>query len=113
MTAPSDDAPVLRFSTDELLERDRLGVTCEVYGRLTARIDIEPVPGARFHFSTVARALPELTISTFSASPVTVRRTRELLADGNDDIILVMPPVAESVVPHLGREVSIMQATPS
>jgi AraC-like DNA-binding protein len=106
MTAPLDDIPVLRFSTDELPERDRLAVTREVYGRLTARIDIEPVPETPFHFRTVARALPELVISTYSSSPVTARRTRELLADGNDDVVLAVPPAVETIVSHLGRELS-------
>jgi AraC-like DNA-binding protein len=106
MTAPFDDIPVLRLSTDELPERDRVAVACEVYGRLTARLDIEPVREAPFHFRMVATALPELVISTFSSSPVTVRRTRELLADGNDDVVLSAPPAAQTMVSQLGREVS-------
>jgi AraC-like DNA-binding protein len=105
MAAPSDDIRILRFSTDELPERDRLAITREVHGRLTARIDIEPAPGVPLHYRAIAWALPELTVSKFSESPQTCRRTRELLADGNDDVVLVAPTTA-SVVSHLGRELS-------
>ena len=45
MAAHSDDIGILRFSTDELPERDRLPIMREVHGRLTARVDIDPAPG--------------------------------------------------------------------
>jgi AraC-like DNA-binding protein len=106
MAAQSDDVRILRFSTDELPECDRLPIMREVHGRLTARIDIEPAPGVPLHYSVVARALPELTVSMFSESPQICRRTRELLADGNDDVVFVAPTTARSMVSHLGRELS-------
>jgi AraC-like DNA-binding protein len=102
MTGPSDDIPVLRFSTDDLPERDRLAVLREVHGRLTARTEIEPTRGVPLHFRTIARLLPGLVISSFSASSASVRRTREMLADGNDDILLTVSPTG--LVSHLGRE---------
>jgi hypothetical protein len=94
MGAQSDDIRVLRFSTDELPERDRLPIVREVHGRLTARVDIEPAPGVPLYYRVIARALPGLTISMFSESPLTIRRTRELLADGNDDVVFAVPPTA-------------------
>jgi AraC-like DNA-binding protein len=104
MTAPSDDIPVLRFSTDELPERDRLAVLREVYGRLTGRVEIEPARGVPVHFRAIARALPGLVISSFSASSANIERTREMLADGNDDILLAVSPTAGHLVSHVGRE---------
>ena len=106
MAAQSDDIRTLRFSTDELPERDRLPIMREVHGRLTARIDIEPAPGVPLHYRVVARALPGLTVSTFSESPQICRRTRELLADGKDDVVLVASTTAGSMVSHRGRELS-------
>jgi hypothetical protein len=106
MAAQSDDIRVLRFSTDQLPERDRLPIMREVHGRLTARIDIEPTRGVPLHYSVRARALPGLTVSMLSESPLTVRRTRELLADGNDDVVFALPPSAASTMSHLGRELS-------
>jgi AraC-like DNA-binding protein len=106
MAAQSDDNRVLRFSTDELPERDRLAIMREVHGRLTARVDIEPAPGAPLHYSVIARALPGITVSLFSVSPQTVRRTRELLADGNDDVVFVALPTGGGTVSQRGRELS-------
>src|SRR5215472_16035888 len=104
MTASAGDIPLLRFSTDELPERDRLAVTREVYGRLTARLDIEPAQGAPLHFRVAARVFPELIISSYSRSPVISKRTRELVADGNDDVVLAMSPTAGNIVSQVGRE---------
>ena len=104
MTASQDDILLLRFSTDELPERDRLAVTREVYGRLTARLDIEPAQGVPLHFRVAARVLPELTICSYSRSPAISKRTRELLADGNDDVIFAMSPTGGNMVSQVGRE---------
>jgi AraC-like DNA-binding protein len=106
MAAQSDDIRILRFSTDELPERDRLPIMREVHGRLTARIDIEPAPGAPLHYRVTARALPGLIVSLLSVSPHTLRRTRELLADGSDDVVFAMPPSAANMLSQLGRELS-------
>jgi AraC-like DNA-binding protein len=106
MAAQSDDIRVLRFSTDELPERDRLAIMREVHGRLTARVDIEPAPGVPLHYEVTAHAMPGLIVSLFSVSPQTVRRTRELLADGNDDVVFAVPPTAGGTVSQRGRELS-------
>jgi AraC-like DNA-binding protein len=104
MTAPLDGIPVLRFSTDDLPERDRLPMAREVYGRLIAKVDIEPARDARLHFKVVAKVLPGLVISSSSKSPVISKRTRELLADGNDDVVLAVSPAAGNLVSQVGRE---------
>jgi AraC-like DNA-binding protein len=106
MAGQSNGIRVLRFSTDDLPERDRLAIMREVHGRLTARVDIEPAPGAPLHYQVTAHALPGLIVSMFSESSVTVRRTRELLADGNDDVVFAVPPTAANRLSHLGRELS-------
>ena len=87
-------------------ERDRLAIMREVHGRLTARVDIEPAPGVPLHYRVIARALPGLTVSMFSESALTIRRTRELLADGNDDVVFAVPPTAANMLSHRGRELS-------
>jgi AraC-like DNA-binding protein len=106
MAAQSDDLRILRFSTDELPERDRLAIMREVHGRLTARVDIEPAPDVPLHYQVTAHAMPGLIVSLFSVSPQIVRRTRELLADGNDDVVFVAPPTTGAMVSHRGRELS-------
>jgi AraC-like DNA-binding protein len=106
MPAQSDDIRILRFSTDELPERDRLPMMREVHGRLTARVDIEPAPGASLYYRVVARVFPGLIVTSLSGSPQTVQRTRELLADGNDDVVFAAPPSAADMVSHRGRELA-------
>ena len=60
MAAQSDDFRILRFSTDELPERDRLPIMREVHGRLCAKVDIEPASGVPLRYSVIAWALPGL-----------------------------------------------------
>jgi hypothetical protein len=86
MTAPSDDIRVLRFSTDELPERDRLPYSREVFGRMFLRNDLETVPGDDFHITTTLRTLPGISFWAGTYSAVCLRRTPELLSDGNDDV---------------------------
>jgi hypothetical protein len=107
MMMPPANIPVLRFSTDELPERDRVAATREIHGRLTARLEIEPVPGVPVHYRVIARALPGLMVSSGSRSSMTVRRTREMLADGNDDVALMMSSTAGHMVSQFGRELVI------
>ena len=106
MAAQSENIRILRFSTDELPERDRLPIMREVHGRLTARLDIEPAPGVPLHYQVTARVLPGLILSSCLESPLIVRRTRELLADGNDDLVFALPPTAANMVSQRGRELS-------
>ena len=42
----------------------------------------------------------------FSELPLTIQRTRELLADGNDDVVFAVPPTAANMLSHRGRELS-------
>jgi AraC-like DNA-binding protein len=106
MTAPSDDVS-LRFSTDELPERDRLPMMREVIGRLVARADLEPAADKPLRFRFAVRALPGLTVSSYQATSMTWTRTRELLTDGNDDIVLAVSPTAGHLASQAGREVVV------
>ncbi len=103
MTAPLHDIRVLRFSTDELPERDRLAVTREVVGRSLARADFEPIRGVPFRYRCVARVLPGLALTSSFLSRLICRRTGEYLADGNDDVVLSVTAGGSRLL-HLGRE---------
>jgi hypothetical protein len=107
MTAPPEDIPVLRFSTDELPERDRLAMTREVFGRII-RHELEPVTGNDFRVTSTLRTLPGISMwsSTYS-SPVRLRRTPELLSDGNDDIGLCTVPQGHILFARFGEEPNV------
>ena len=100
-TPPRWEAP--DFPHD-LPERDRVALTREVYGRLIAKLDIAPAKGAPLHFRVAARVFPGLIISSHSRSPVILKRTREFLADGNDDVVLAVSRTPGNLVSHVGRE---------
>jgi AraC-like DNA-binding protein len=104
MEEPSTDISTFRFSTDELPERDRVPMIREVFGRLHARIDLAPATDQPSHFRFVAKVLPGLAISSYAATPLIVQRTRELLMDGNDDVLVTASSVAGNTSSHLGRE---------
>src|SRR5215467_4688757 len=99
------DIPTFHFSTSCLPERDRVPMMREVVGRLIVRTDVEPTGNEPFHFQIVARALPGLAISTFSMSSGTARRTRELLADGNDNVALTTSLAGGLMFSRAGSEV--------
>src|SRR5262245_20844003 len=102
MPSLPDDMLVLRFSTDDVPERDRLAVTREVVGRSIARVDLEPVRDVPFHYHCVARIVPGLAVVSQSCSRMIFRRTGEYLADGNDDVVLCMTTRNGTLLSHLG-----------
>ncbi len=82
-------APTFRISTDDLPQRDRLVAMREYVGRSVLRLEIEPGCLDRpLHYSAVARSVPGAIWGTARTSPVASGRTRSLLADGCDDIML-------------------------
>jgi AraC-like DNA-binding protein len=94
----------LRFSTDDFPERDRVAMWRELFGRLVARLDIEPLGGVQFRARYVLHALPGLRISSGIGGGAREWRTRELLADGNDDLALVISPKGGTVVSQRGQD---------
>jgi AraC-like DNA-binding protein len=101
-----DDMLALRFSTDEVPERDRLAVAREVVGRSLARADFEPDREGPFHYRCAARVLPGLAVVSQSCSRMTCRRTGEYLTDGNDDVVLCMTTCTGTHLRQLGRELA-------
>ena len=64
----------LRFSTDELPERERLPAFQDVFGRAIAKVDFEPLAGTHLRIQAKVRALPGLGAAIGAFSP------RELIA---------------------------------
>jgi AraC-like DNA-binding protein len=95
---------LVHLSTADVPERDRIAITREVYGRIAARLDFEPVPGVPLQCEITVRAVPGLVVSKFAISPMTVRRTRALTADGNDSVVIAVPQCADFFISHQGRE---------
>jgi AraC-like DNA-binding protein len=96
------DGELLRISTDDLPERDRLGFAREVYGRIIIKHEIEPIPGEPLYLRGTLRRLPDLAIASFACSAVHTNRT--LAQIDNDDLVLCMNLAGGRVLRQLGRE---------
>jgi AraC-like DNA-binding protein len=58
-------------------------------GRTVARLDLAPLGPGPFRSDSTTRVLPDLSVAAISITAVRSQRTRELVADGNDDVILL------------------------
>jgi AraC-like DNA-binding protein len=101
----STDFSTVRFTTADLPERDRIAIWREHYGRLSMRLDMEPLDDARFECCVVARTLPGVQVMTTAMSPVRITRTREFLADNNGDLILIINQTGTATAYARGRDV--------
>jgi AraC-like DNA-binding protein len=95
---------IVNFSTDHLPERDRISYWREHYGKIILRVDIEPARDMAFAAQMSSITLPGLQLMEASASPITITRSGEFLADGNNDIILAINRTGSAVVTSRGQE---------
>jgi AraC-like DNA-binding protein len=103
------DFQPMRFSTEDLPAPDRIANWREVCGRLMMKVDMEPAAGQPFRCVAELRALPKLGIASIDTTPNRLTRTRQLIADSNDDLLLVIPTSGGATIESQGREV-IVQA---
>lgn len=77
-----------RFSTEQFDERDAIASWREIFGQTIANLDMEPAKDRPFRGEAFVRSLPELSIGLVSTTGNRITRTRALIQDGNDDVIL-------------------------
>jgi AraC-like DNA-binding protein len=103
-----------RFCSDDLPERDRFAIWPELVGRTIARLDREPLGRAPFRFQFTLCALPALNITSGwleGSEAMRTQRTRELIADGNDEIQLMLMDEGRYFASQFGREVVVDAGT--
>lgn len=76
------------FCADDIPEQYRDEFIRDFYGRIQMRLHIKPHEDHSLKFSAATLLLPDIACTTASVSPMAWERTQELMADGNDDIIL-------------------------
>jgi AraC-like DNA-binding protein len=108
MTEATDFATV-RFSTDDLPEEDRVPMWREHYGCTVLGVEIEPAEDALFQSSIVSRHLPGLNLVSGNLSAARVKRTREFVADGNDDVALLVNYTGAAAIAAGEREVMLRE----
>jgi AraC-like DNA-binding protein len=103
ITAASDFGP-FHFSTDALPARDRMAIWREVFGRHVVRTEFEPVPDQPFANTATMYRLPGLSLAFNRSTGFQSRRTRPLVADGNDDLNFTINVEGAAHASQLGRD---------
>jgi len=85
---PNSTNQIVSFSTDDIPVLHRNEFMQDFHGRIQMRMQISPHPEHLLQYNVRTLMLPDMMCTTASASPVTWERTSELMADGNDDIMI-------------------------
>jgi AraC-like DNA-binding protein len=104
MDARNDQDGAFRYSTEDWPEQDRVEMLRDMAGRQVCRLDIEPLPDTTFRVDCTVHALPGLHIVLCeTGGGLRVSRTRELMSDGRDDLVLVMNLSGRTIVSQRGQ----------
>ncbi|MEW6640966.1 MAG: helix-turn-helix domain-containing protein [Pseudomonadota bacterium] len=87
----TNESSIFRFSTRDFRPSERLEAWQELFGRKVAGIDVEPLSDEPFLIETSVKKLPGLTLLAKTQTPMRMARTRTLLTDGNDGLVLFIP----------------------
>jgi AraC-like DNA-binding protein len=101
--------PKVRFSTAALPRPERVAMWREHYAHTIFRADVRPACASSFQATVTSRALPQLHLLSGALSAVRIERTREFLADGNDDVQLVINRAGRISAIARGREVALRE----
>jgi AraC-like DNA-binding protein len=78
----------LKLQTEPIPQRDRLAMTREVFGKTILNLELGTDPDVELTVDFTMHALAGLKIVTGSSSGVVSCRSRRMLADSNDDLML-------------------------
>ena len=101
-TAATDHG--IQFSTDALPERERLPYLREAIGRSIAKLDLVPHENCPVEWAGSLHAFEGLVANSVRTSGIMFRRTRSLLADCNDDLLLTINLSGVTLASQLRRE---------
>ena len=105
MVSDKADSALLRFSTDDLPDRDQLPFWRDFFARQIAHVDIQPTSDLPFHAEATLLACPGLRAQWISGSPVRLERTAKMLADGDDSLVLLIATSGRLTITQRGSEV--------
>ena len=108
--SPPASKQIVRFSMDALPGGERGAILFrEMMRRHIVALENQPLTNGRSLRRAVGIALPDLGVAVGSSSPQTVRRTPQLLADGNDNLRLIIPrnSATAAIATQFGREITI------
>ncbi|MPZ38937.1 MAG: helix-turn-helix domain-containing protein [Rhizobiales bacterium] len=93
----------LQFSTNQLPERDRIAACRDFFGPRVFGMEIEPAFDVPFHADVTVRLLPDVSLVSATSSPARFSRTPALLADGHDELCLIVSS-SGGMVSQRGKE---------
>lgn len=96
---------VVRFSSDDFPEPNRLEAFLALYGKIIVKHDLEPTPGHRFAMRGELYALPNLGIASASISPS--RAPRRPAQISGDDVVLNTLFKGRRGIVQRGREILV------
>jgi AraC-like DNA-binding protein len=108
MHQPVSTATV-RFSTSDLPEHMRVATWREHYGQTVLRAEIDPGDDAAFDATVTSRVLPGLQLVSGRFTAARIIRTRDMTADGNDDLSLLVNQTGNVTVSARGRRVDLCE----
>jgi len=104
-----DSSATVRFSTADLPENMRVATWREHYGHTVLRAEIDPGDDASFDATVLSRVLPGLQLVSGKFTAARIIRTREMTADGNDDLSLLVNQTGSVTVSARGREATLRE----
>jgi AraC-like DNA-binding protein len=107
MHSATVDCGLIRFSTSDLPERDRLPAWREFWVRGTVNCDVEVGSDLPFHAEAELLVWPDLRALWSKESPMRYWRSRGQAADGDDSLVFLIRQDGTSSVSQRGRDVSL------
>jgi AraC-like DNA-binding protein len=111
MGSTANDFLSMRFSTDGLPERSRLDIVRELIGRSIMGVDISPLADTPMRSDLSIQSVPGLGIITSVSTGLRVERTRGMLADGSDDLVLAIQLDGVTIASQRSREFTARPGT--
>lgn len=100
-------APTARLSVDDIPDNRRFAAVRD-YLAGVMRVELDPLDNERpFRYRADLRLLPGVSFGDSFASGVVTHRTRQLVKDAQDDLVLVMPETRMTVLTPDGIELVI------
>ena len=104
---PAGPSNEMRFSTDSVPARERLSYFRDAVGRTMLNLDLEPIDERPLRERAIFHAFQNLGVVQADTNGNSGTRTRALLADSNDDLILMTVLSGCGLPALLGRELTL------
>ncbi|UYV38808.1 hypothetical protein N4R57_07190 [Rhodobacteraceae bacterium D3-12] len=84
-------SPLMRFSTEWLPERDRLDIWREEFARRVVRLEVAQLDDTPLLYDASFQTCGDVSVGAGDVSAISCTRSREMVSDGNGDIVMLIP----------------------